>query len=186
MTSTHLLFRHEAGRIPDILTSLDGSTTRFLAALLGKQLKARVVLQARRPAAGTVSPAVRARLHAATDDTVLLRRSQLILVETGTVISANKVVLDPGHPLMADIDLGTDIPIGYLLSEVEQRRELLHRGVRPWSWGAPDPFSTARPSLWRSYLIINSGRPLCSIEEVFHPDVVAPPTALPRCDRLGS
>ncbi|MEV4476647.1 hypothetical protein [Nonomuraea sp. NPDC049504] len=67
---TPLVGHHEADKIFDVLRSLDGSTTRFLAALLGKQLKSRVILQAQRPAAGALSPAVRARMNAATDDTV--------------------------------------------------------------------------------------------------------------------
>ncbi|MEV4116848.1 chorismate pyruvate-lyase family protein [Nonomuraea sp. NPDC049695] len=174
MTPTPLTFSSDPGRVADVLGSLDGSTTRFLSALLDEPLKAKVMLQARRPAAGALPTAVLSRMRPAADDIVIVRRSQLVVADTGAVISENKVVLDIGHPLMADLDLGTDIPIGYLLSEVEQRRELLQRGVRRWSWGMPDPFSTTRPSAWRSYLIVNGGRPICYIEEVFHPDIVAP------------
>ena len=175
MTPTPVGLSGNPGKVADVLGSLDGSTTRFLAALLDEPLKVKVMFQARRPAAGVLPQTVRLRMSAAPDDPVIVRRSQLVAADTGNVISANKVVLDPSHPLVADLDLGTDIPIGYLLSDVEQRRELLQRGVRPWSWGAPEPFSKTRSSVWRSYLIINEGRPVCYIEEVFHPDVAPPP-----------
>ncbi|MFI6713517.1 chorismate pyruvate-lyase family protein [Nonomuraea sp. NPDC050478] len=177
MTSLPLSLSGDPTKVADVLGNLDGSTTRFLAALLDQPLKARVILQARRPAVTALSRECCLRMGFAVDDIALVRRSQLIIDARDTVISANKVVLDVGHPLMADLDLGTDIPLGYLLGEIEQRREILKRGVRPWSWGCPDPFSTTRASAWRSYLIINSGQPLCHVEEVFHPDVISPPSA---------
>ncbi|MEV0151885.1 MULTISPECIES: chorismate pyruvate-lyase family protein [unclassified Nonomuraea] len=174
-SSTPALCRVDAQTITRILLSHDGSTTTLLASLLEEPVRVRVVLQAQRPAATALSPAARVRMDASADDTMIVRRSNLVR-PTGAAISANKVVLDPCHPLAADVITGCDIPLGYLLAgqRVEQRRELLARGVRRWSWGPPDSAGQSRVSVWRSYIIVISGSPAFYIEEVFHPDLIPP------------
>ncbi|PZG18043.1 chorismate pyruvate-lyase family protein [Nonomuraea aridisoli] len=184
------ILRVDLHMITRILLAHDGSTTNLLTTALKEPLGIRVVLQATRPAASVLTPAVQTRMGAGSDDAMILRRSNLIMTRTGAEITANKVVLDPAHPSVSPLVEGIDVPIGRLLAahQVEQRRELLDRGVRRWSWGSPDPLSQSRPSVWRSYLIVLQGRPALYVEEIFHPNLIpASPDMLADLDLdLGS
>ncbi|MDP4511832.1 chorismate pyruvate-lyase family protein [Nonomuraea turcica] len=164
----------DAHTLTRILLAHDGSTTNLLATAMQEPLSIRVVLQASRPAAGVLATKALARMGAASDDLMILRRSQLILARTGVAVTANKVVLNPRHPSVAPLVDGIDVPIGPLLaaSRVEQHRELLDTGVRRWSWGPPEPVSQTPMSVWRSYVIVLQGRPALYVEEVFHPDLI--------------
>ncbi|MBG0818981.1 chorismate pyruvate-lyase family protein [Planomonospora sp. ID82291] len=159
-----------------ILLRHDGSTTALLAGLLDEPLGVRVLLQAQRSATAVLSPELQSRMALSPDSAVILRRSELIRGNRAP-ISSNKVVMNPAHPLVAELTTGPDIPIGYFLNNqrVEQRRELVDRGMRRHHWG----YERDVPSVWRSYVIFAQGKPLMHIEEVFHPDVVAGLPELP-------
>ncbi|WP_449065011.1 chorismate--pyruvate lyase family protein [Planomonospora algeriensis] len=159
-----------------ILLRHDGSTTALLAGLLDEPLGVRVLLQAQRPAAAVLSPELQARMGLGADSSVVLRLSELIRGGR-TPISSNKVVMDPAHPLVVELTTGPDIPIGYFLNNqrIEQRRELVDRGMRKLHWG----YERDVPSVWRSYVIFAQGKPLMHIDEAFHPDVVAGVPELP-------
>ncbi|MFF0491939.1 3-deoxy-7-phosphoheptulonate synthase [Nocardia sp. NPDC004068] len=153
-----------------MLLAGDGFTMPVLEAILGTELRVRVLRQDDL-ALDRLPHGVREVLRPAGADRVVLRRSCLVDAELVTV-SVNHVVTVAGPATTYGVD-DVRTPIGYSLISrgVSQRRRIVRAGLGRWLDG--------RACATKAYVILLDDRPLCYIRESFNPDIVPAEHASP-------
>ncbi|WP_063020170.1 3-deoxy-7-phosphoheptulonate synthase [Nocardia niwae] len=159
----------ELGRFGHPLTrallASDGFTTPALAAVLGTDLKVRVLRQDD-IAAGRLPATVTDVLRVSGADRLIVRRSCLVNADLVTASVNYVVAVRAGATASGVDDVRVPIGSGLISRGMAQRRRLLRTGVLRW----PD----GRLCAARSYVMLLGDRPVCYIRESFNPDVIPP------------
>lgn len=162
----------EVGRISPVqkfLLGTDGSVTRILESITGKNVAINTLVQEIVPA----DTAAAEHLDIAEGDPVNFRIVEITTEESGEVLiyAVSHTPVNRLSPEFKDDLMRADIPIGKIIAQhkIEARREILNARVLPASEEAGRIFAICKnePLLSRQYQIIHSGKPLIFIEERF-------------------
>lgn len=162
----------QVGRISPVqkfLLGTDGSVTRLLESVTGKNIVIKTLEQKIIPA----DPDTAQRLDIAPGDPVNFRIVEIMTEDKSEVLiyAVSHTPVDRLSPEFKDDLMKADIPIGKIIRQyrIEARREILNARVIPASENAGRIFSICKdePLLSRQYQIIHGGKPLIFIEEQF-------------------
>jgi chorismate-pyruvate lyase len=150
-----------------MLLESEGSTTVLLESLIGVQVEVRVDRQEPTTAA-SLSDEARDSLRLSPSESVVLRRSRLVLPDAG-VVSVNRVAFRPDAVpwLMQSIE---DAPIGHQLRGRRslQYRTMLANGLSDWPLGA-----VTEPCAYKKYVIHCADGAEMYVHERFNPEFVS-------------
>jgi len=153
--------------ITRMLLRADGSMTTLLEALVGEQLKLRLVCQCRATAA-ELPDRVRSALGRSAADPVIIRRS-ILTTGSGAVVSENSVAIVAGHEFAAML-ANERRPIGHSMVASGQylARVVLEAGVTDWSFA--DAANGDRCVYKESLLRDHMSTPVAHLREQMSPD----------------